>query len=306
MESVPKISVVTPSYNQAAFLEKTILSVLNEAYPNLEYIIVDGGSTDASVEIIRKYEKHLAWWVSEKDRGQAHALNKGLARCTGTIFAFLNSDDLYLPGAFNAVAQAFEQDRDLEWLAGGWLMFGEESLYENKNWWHMPWVPVDAAAAIHFNYMASQPAHFWKRETVERIGGFDEQYAYCFDHELYLRLLLDGRRCRRLDRPLAAYRLHKSSKTVLTTEWGGEPKMIHDRYIDKIPRHRVRGEARRAEHTRRFDKCYNDFQKAILLCRNEKRWAAWQVFLGALKSYPRSLVTGAAMGCARRLISTPD
>jgi hypothetical protein len=190
----------------------------------------------------------------------------------------------------------------LEWLAGGWLMFGEESLYEDKNWWHMPWVPVDAAAAIHFNYMASQPAHFWKREAVNGVGGFDEQYSYCFDHDLYLRLLLDGRRCRRLDRPLAAYRLHKSSKTTLATAWGGEPKMIHDRYIDRIPQNRARAEARRARHTQRFDRCYNDFQKAILLRRNEQSWAAWQVFLKAVQSYPRSLATVAALGCARRLL----
>jgi glycosyltransferase involved in cell wall biosynthesis len=306
MSSNPKISIVTPSYNQAAFLEETILSVLNERYDNLEYVIVDGGSTDGSIDIIRKYEKRLTWWVSEADRGQAHAINKGIERCSGDIFAFLNSDDTYLPGAFNAVVQAFHNFPNCSWVGGGWLMFGDPELYEDKNWWHMPWVPVDAAAAVFQNYVVAQPSHFWKLDIVKAAGGFDENYSYCFDHEFYIRLLLDGHKCRALDRPLSAYRLHGSSKTVTAKEWGGEPKRVRERYLNKLPADRARQEERRAIHTQRFDRCYNDFQRAILLRRNEQHRAAWQVFLKALKSYPRGLATASGLGCARRLILNTD
>src|SRR5215471_18738850 len=103
-----KLSIVTPSFNQGQFLEETIVSVLDQNYPNLEYIIIDGGSTDESVEIIKRYEKHLAYWISEKDRGQVHAINKGIEKTTGDVFGLINSDDLYLPGAFSTIGEHFD------------------------------------------------------------------------------------------------------------------------------------------------------------------------------------------------------
>ena len=107
--SYPKISIVTPSYNQTQFLERTILSVLNQNYPNLEYIIIDGGSTDESVEIIKKYEKYLYYWVSEKDKGQSAAINKGFRKSKGEILAWQNSDDIYFPGVFKYIAKLFDK-----------------------------------------------------------------------------------------------------------------------------------------------------------------------------------------------------
>jgi glycosyltransferase involved in cell wall biosynthesis len=120
-----KLSIITPSFNQGRFLEETIMSVLNQGYEPLEYILIDGGSTDESVSVIRRYEDKLAYWISEKDRGQVHAINKGIERATGDILAFINSDDVYLPGAFNAAMNHFVDHPESNWVCGDTIMFGE-------------------------------------------------------------------------------------------------------------------------------------------------------------------------------------
>jgi len=203
-----KISIITPSFNQDRFLEETLRSVLSQGYPRLEYIVIDGGSADGSVDLIKRYEKHLAYWVSEPDRGQADAINKGLAKVTGDVVAYINSDDVYFPGSLAAVGAYFSEHPGCTWLCGDTVLFGEGRRTELVR----TIVPKSAAHCLSWAYKAPQPGMFWRREFIG--SGFDERWRYCFDHELYVRLLLAGHRCEHLAAPVAAYRLHEDSKTV--------------------------------------------------------------------------------------------
>jgi len=205
---IPKLSIITPSFNQGRFLEETILSVLNQNYENLEYIIIDGGSNDDSVNIIRRYERHLAYWVSEPDRGQVHAINKGIEHMTGDVAAFINSDDVYLPGAFAAAMNVFREEPQCQWLCGDTIVFGDgyptQLIAAN--------VPKSAAHCLSWAFRAPQPGMFWRAPLMKR--GFDERWQYVFDSDLYTRLLLEGFTCKHLPAAVAKYRLHPTSKTV--------------------------------------------------------------------------------------------
>lgn len=208
----PRITVVTPSYNQGQFLDMAMQSVLEQGYPDLEYIVVDGGSTDESVEIIRRYENRLAWWVSEKDNGQSHAINKGLARGTGELFAFINSDDTLMPGALAAAAEAYRQGHG--WITG-WAMFLET---EGGQW---PQIP--RAMGTNIDWFLSNPicqqATFWSAQINRKVGPFREDMNYTFDYEFWMRLWFVGKaRPHMLRRCMGGFRMHKASKTVSRQE----------------------------------------------------------------------------------------
>src|ERR1044071_3590800 len=262
----PKLSIITPSFNQGHFLEETILSVLNQGYEPLEYIIVDGGSTDDSVSVIRRYEDKLAYWVSEKDRGQVHAINKGLEKATGDILAFINSDDVYLPGAFNAVMSYFADNPKCEWVCGDTIMFGEG---HETQMIHAR-VPLSAAHCLSWAYRAPQPGHFWKRELVS--SGFQERWNYDFDHDMYVRLLLAGHKCEYIPLPMAGYRLHEVSKTV----------------------------AEGHRQLEEFD-CIAEFYEPQLQGVDQRWCKATRFLRRAFATHPESLLNRPFWGCLRRL-----
>jgi glycosyltransferase involved in cell wall biosynthesis len=206
--SLPRITVVTPSFNQGQFLEETILSVLGQQYPDLEYIIMDGGSTDGSIEIIRKYQRHLAYWVSETDGGQAAAINKGFARASGDILAWLNSDDMYLPGALPHIAARLHPEKPellfgncLHFVQDGWLAFGSKVRQSHEQ------------ADLTLTDYIIQPSTFWTRKAWQTTGALDESLHFGFDWEWFLRARNAGVTFLPDDKYLSIYRIHKDHKT---------------------------------------------------------------------------------------------
>jgi glycosyltransferase involved in cell wall biosynthesis len=212
METLPRITIITPSYNQGHFIEQTINSILGQNYPDLEYIVMDGGSTDSTLEILEKYERRLLW-ISERDRGQSHAINKGVAMATGEIVAFLNSDDLYEPGALLKVGKFFAAHPEACWLTGRCRTIdsrGKEirkaiTLYKNV------WLRTKSYRVLLVLDYISQPATFWSRRAIDAVGEFDESLRYAMDYDYSLRV---GRSFKLwvLDDYLASFRVHPSSK----------------------------------------------------------------------------------------------
>jgi len=216
MSDLPLVSIVTPSFNQAPFLEQTIRSVLEQDYPRIEYMIVDGGSTDGSVDIIRKYADRFAWWISEKDSGQAEAINKGLRRARGEIVAWLNSDDVYLPGAVSAAVQAFEQKPQAGLVYGNVLAVDEMNrplnLLRYGDW--------GLAGLMEFRIIG-QPSVFMRHQVLEQTGFLDPSYHFLLDHQLWLRLAqIAGMDY--LPKTLAEARFHRESKNVARAAEFGE------------------------------------------------------------------------------------
>ncbi|HBB97281.1 MAG TPA: glycosyltransferase [Blastocatellia bacterium] len=281
----PRITIVTPSFNQGQFIEETIRSVLDQNYPNLEYIVVDGGSTDQTIEVIRKYERQISYWVSEKDRGQVHAINKGLARATGEIFGFLNSDDLYVPGTFAAVGEYFEKRPETGWVCGDTTMFEEgrpDELIETV-------VPKSAAHCLSWAYTAAQPGHFWRRELL--ADGFDEAWPYDFDHDLYVRLLLAGHKCKYIPRPFARYRLHEASKTVAENH----------RQIAEFDRSAEMYENRLEGSDRRWCRATRFLRKSYAASESGDKSEGLRWLMRSLATYPEGLAQRPFWGCFRKL-----
>ncbi len=212
--NLPRITVVTPSYNQGKFLETTILSVINQNYPNLEYFIIDGGSTDNSVEIIKKYEKWITWWVSEKDKGQADAIRKGFDKATGELIGWLNSDDLYFPGALIEVGKAYLKDPDASIYSGGIAIGALNDGPIKKCAFPPRWLIFKKYGLVALG----QPSSFFNRKYYEKINGVNIKFYHRMDADLILRLLNYNPKIVRINKMIGFIRFHESAKSAYARE----------------------------------------------------------------------------------------
>jgi glycosyltransferase involved in cell wall biosynthesis len=245
----PKLSIITPSFNQGQYLERTISSVLDQGYPNLEYVVVDGGSKDESVTVIRRYQDQLAWWVSEPDEGQADAINKGVRGTRGEIVAYINSDDWFLPGAFDRAIEVLEQsgagyvggavlDLDIEGhltKMGAWRPeppVRYERFPKGRHWW------------LIAPFYLPQSSVFWRRELFERNGLFTEDLTYTFDGEFMCRLALAGENLALIPGEALSVRgVHEEQKSATPSRFAAEiatfPKRL-GRRLTRVERLKLR------------------------------------------------------------------
>lgn len=208
-QEYPRITIITPSFNQGIYIEDTILSVLDQQYPNLEYIIIDGGSTDESVDIIRKYEDRISYWVSEKDSGQSNAINKGFAKATGDVVNWLNSDDQLMPGALLKIAHLFNEHPDITVVHGRIQYFGEgvTEFISSKT------TSTDLENKYVAHICMPQPATFYRKKLLDEQGLLDEDLHFSMDTDLFVRAGLHYKLIQ-VDDVFARFRLHPASKSV--------------------------------------------------------------------------------------------
>jgi glycosyltransferase involved in cell wall biosynthesis len=205
----PKVTIVTPSFQQGDFIERTILSVLNQQYPNLEYLVQDGGSKDSTVDVLKKYQSQLTGWVSEKDNGQSQAINLGLAKSTGDIMAWLNSDDLLLPGALEIVIAYFKKHPEVDVVYGNRLMIDENDM-EIGRWI----VPGHNSKVLSWADYIPQETLFWRRSIWDKAGGeIDETFRFAMDWDLLVRFRQAGAKFAHIPEFLGAFRIHEQQKT---------------------------------------------------------------------------------------------
>ena len=231
MGSLPKISIVTPSYNQGDYIEETICSVLDQQYPDLEYIVIDGGSTDQTLEVIKRYEKYLSFWVSEPDKGQSDAINKGLLHCTGKVFNWLNSDDLLEKHALAIVGEAFADDQ-LDILSGTEIHFSasQEALKHGSIIY--PSIEKNLIDGVIY-----QPSTFWRMDAMKRLLPIHETLDYLMDTDLWVRYIMayGTKGIKKIKAPLARFRVHPEAKTTLYQDgFDRERWLLRNTIFDKL------------------------------------------------------------------------
>ena len=210
MNSKIKISIVTPSYNQGAFLERTIKSVIDQKHPNIEYIIIDGGSTDNSVDIIKKYKDEVDYWVSENDSGQYDAIKKGFKKATGDVLCWINSDDILLPGSLNHISNIFENCPNIDVVYGNIYYIDK---FDNivKDMRNTPLVKSGYLYKAGFGF--SQPEVFWRNSLYNKVGGIDSSGQFAMDYDLFFKFIKAGAKFKHTRVHLSALRFYEGTKT---------------------------------------------------------------------------------------------
>ena len=233
LENPPRISIVTPSFKQAGFIERTILSVVDQGYPNLEYYVQDGGSPDGTVEVLKRHEHRLTGWQSKPDRGQAQAINRAFALTNGEIMAYLNSDDLLLPGSLAYVAAFFQRNPDVDVVYGHRIVINEKDQQIGR------WVlPGHSDKVLSWADYVPQETLFWRRAIWEKAGGrMDESFQFALDWDLLVRFRDAGARFARLPRFLGGFRVHPQQKTTAEIADTGFQEMnrIRQRALGRVP-----------------------------------------------------------------------
>ena len=209
----PKISIVTPSYNQGSFIEETFDSIFSQNYKNLELIVIDGGSTDNTLSVIKKYEKYITSWVSEPDRGQVDAINKGLLRCTGSLIGWQNSDDVYIGDFFQTAADIFQQDQALDLIMGDLALIDYQSRVLRVNKFVKPTLNSLLAEGM----VISNQSALWTRKAMNRVGLLEIKYDYSFDYDFFLKIVSNGS-VRHSSNLLGGLRIHKDTKSSMFIE----------------------------------------------------------------------------------------
>lgn len=216
----PKISIVTPSFNQGQYIEDTILSVLGQNYPNIEYLIIDGGSNDSTVEVIKKYENKINYWVSESDNGQSDAINKGFNKATGDILMWLNSDDLLLPNVLSFIAEKYQENTEAIFF-GNCIHFEETKEGEVKSYGSNVKESFTKYPLELFDTII-QPSSFWSKDVWERNGALSEEFHFGFDWEWFLRAKTNNIPFICFNKAISMYRIHDSHKTGV----GGKKRQL--------------------------------------------------------------------------------
>jgi len=284
----PRVNIVTPSFNQGRFIEETIRSVLLQGYPDLEYIIVDGGSTDDSIEVIRKYERWLAYWVSEPDRGQANAINKGWRRASGEYITWLNSDDFLLPSSLERTVPSVARDDRVQLVYGDALLIDEDSRPHPVPFDRFRGRPLRLEDVImSWRSPVPQQGFLMRRSVLDRVGCLNEDFQFSMDFEYWIRFALANGQSEYLPRTLAAFRRHHETKTsTMAQRRIRENYAIYDQVFSGQLPTRMEGEAKASRASLHLQAAYISY-----LAGNSgdmRRYALHHMRESGLRSSPRA------------------